>query len=163
MGFQLRQATPEDAEALVLMHTQAHEECYAHLLPPEFFAARRASLPERIEKRRPYLDTTEPRIIALDEEGQIVGLADSGSGRDPDKADELELYSIYTLSSTYGSGLGRSLLEAAIGDDPACLWVFENNPRARAFYEKNGFRPDGVSKVTGPGWGNQPELRMVRD
>ena len=43
MDFRLRQATPEDAEAVVLMQTLAHEECYAHLLsgkrntlPPEW-------------------------------------------------------------------------------------------------------------------------------
>jgi hypothetical protein len=30
MDIQLRQATPEDAEAVVLMQTQAHEACYPH-------------------------------------------------------------------------------------------------------------------------------------
>ena len=56
MDFQLRQATPDDAEAVVRMHTLAHEECYRHLLSPEFFRARRASVPERVERRRPHLD-----------------------------------------------------------------------------------------------------------
>lgn len=65
MDFQLRQATPEDAEAVVLMQTQAHEECYPHLLSAEFFQRRRASIPERVERRRPFLATDQPRIRAL--------------------------------------------------------------------------------------------------
>jgi ribosomal protein S18 acetylase RimI-like enzyme len=31
------------------------------------------------------------------------------------------------------------MLEFAIGSKAAHLWVFENNPRAQAFYEKHGF------------------------
>lgn len=40
--------------------------------------------------------------------------------------------------------------------------MFEANPRARAFYAKHGFRPDGARHVFGPDLGHQPEIRMVR-
>jgi ribosomal protein S18 acetylase RimI-like enzyme len=40
--------------------------------------------------------------------------------------------------------------------------VFENNPRAIAFYRRNGFTPNGTRHVFGPRLGNQPEIRMVR-
>src|SRR5690348_11247498 len=72
MEYHLRQATPADAEALVEMHTLAHEECYSHVLPAEFFAARRASLPERTENRRPSLVGPSAPVIALDDGGRIV-------------------------------------------------------------------------------------------
>ncbi|WP_235010515.1 hypothetical protein [Arthrobacter sp. SLBN-112] len=80
MDYQLRQATPEDAEAVVLMQTQAHEECYPHLLSTEFFRRRRASIPERVERRWPFLATDQPRILALDANNQVVGYADPGPG-----------------------------------------------------------------------------------
>lgn len=80
MRFQLRQAAAEDADAVVRMHTLAHEECYGHLLPSEFFDARRAAIPERVAKRRPYLDSPDARIIALDSNNEIVGFADSLAG-----------------------------------------------------------------------------------
>ena len=80
MEYQIRQATAEDADAVVRMHTLAHEECYGHLLPSTFFEARRASMPERVERRRPYLDSAQPRIIALDANNEIVGFADAGPG-----------------------------------------------------------------------------------
>jgi ribosomal protein S18 acetylase RimI-like enzyme len=162
MEYQIRQATAEDAGAVVRMHTLAHEECYAHLLPRGFFSARRASIPERVERRRPFLDSSDPRIIALDANNEIVGFADSGPGRDEDWPEGLELYSIYTLRRTHGTGLGAALLKATIGDAPAYLWVLEDNPRALAFYCKSGFRTDGTRRVLSPDWHELPEIRMVR-
>lgn len=162
MEYQIRQAAADDADAVVRMHTLAHEECYGPLLPPGFFAARRASILARVESRRPYLDSTQPRIIALDAKNEIVGFADAGPGRDEHHPQELELYSIYTLNRTYGTGLGAALLNAAIGDSPAYLWVIEANPRARAFYAKHGFHPDGKRKLLPPDWYELPEMRMVR-
>lgn len=162
MDYVLRQATPEDAEAVVLMHTRAHEECYRHLLSPAFFAARRKAIPERVDRRRAYLDVAEPRIIALDANNEIVGLADAGPGRDEDGPVALELYSIYLLGRAQGKGLGTALLNVAVGESPAYLWVLEDNARAQAFYRKHGFRPDGKRSLLPPEWETMPEIRMVR-
>jgi GNAT superfamily N-acetyltransferase len=144
------------------MHTLAHEECYGHLLPPEFFRARRASIPERVERRRLHLGSPDPRMIALDYSGELVGFADSGPGRDQDRPGILELYSIYTLERTHGTGLGAALLHATVGDSPGYVWVLEDNPRAQAFYRKNGFRPDGAREQLPPDWYELPEIRMAR-
>ena len=162
MEYRIRQAAPDDADALVRMHTLAHEECYGHVLPAGFFAARRAGIAERVERRRPFLESSEPRLIALDACGDIVGFADAGPGRDADRPRELELFAIYTLNRTYGSGLGAALLTAAIGGSAAYLWVLENNPRARAFYAKHGFQPDGERKPLPAEWSALPEIRLVR-
>ena len=162
MDFRLRQATPEDAEAVVLMQTLAHEECYPHLLSPAFFERRRAGIPERVERRRAFLDTHEPRILAFDADNQLVGYADAGPGREEDAPEALELYAIYTLRRTYGTGLGAALVRAAVGSGPTYLWVLENNPRALAFYLKQGFRPDGKRNTLPPEWEALPELRLVR-
>lgn len=162
MEYTLRQAVSGDAEALVRMHTAVHEECYGHVLPAAIFADRRASISERTERRRPYLDSVEPRIIALNPSGDIVGFADAGQGRDEDRRQELELYSLYTLARSYGSGLGSALLNAALGDSAAYLWVLEDNPRARAFYAKHGFQPDGERKLLPLEWAELPEIRLAR-
>jgi GNAT superfamily N-acetyltransferase len=162
MDYQLRQATPEDSMAVVLFQTLAHEESYGHLMSPEFFRDRRASIRERAERRRPHLAVADPRIIAVDGDNHIVGLADAGPGRDDPGPEELELYSIFTLRHTYGTGLGAALLSAAVGDSPAYLWVLRDNPRAQAFYAKHGFRPDGTSGLLPPEWEELPEIRMVR-
>jgi len=53
------------------------------------------------------------------------------------------------------------LLDAALGDQPALLWVAEQNPRAIAFYQRNGFSFDGqvLDDPTAP---LITDLRMVR-
>jgi ribosomal protein S18 acetylase RimI-like enzyme len=162
MDYVLRRATPEDAEAVVLMHTLAHEECYPHLLSPAFFAARRKAIPERVDRRRTYLDVADPRIIAVDANNEVVGLADAGPGRDEDSPVPLELYSIYVLGRAQGTGLGTALLRAAVGESPAYLWVLEDNVRAQAFYRRHGFLADGKRGLLPPDWEEVPEIRMVR-
>jgi ribosomal protein S18 acetylase RimI-like enzyme len=148
--------------AVVLFHTLAHEETYGHLLSPEFFRDRRASIPERAERRRPHLAVADPRIIAVDGDNHIVGLADAGPGRDDPGPQKLELYSIFTLPDTFGTGLGAALLSAAVGYSPAYLWVLRDNFRAQAFYRKHGFRLDGARGLLPPEWEELPQLRMVR-
>lgn len=162
MDYVLRQATPQDAEAVVLMHTLAHEECYPHLLSPAFFRARREAIPERVDRRRTYLDAPHPRILALDANNELVGLADAGPGRDGDSPVPLELYSIYILKCAQGAGLGAALLNAALGESPAYLWVLEYNVRAQAFYRRHGFQPDGKRGLLPPEWESLREMRMVR-
>ena len=49
------------------------------------------------------------------------------------------------LASHYGSGAGQLLLDAAVGSSGAYLWIADDNPRAFAFYTRNGFVPDGAT------------------
>ena len=66
------------------------------------------------------------------------------------------------LAEHYGSGAGQALLDAAIGRSAASLWILQDNPRARAFYERNGFRSDGSVKDDDR-WGDPVrEERLVR-
>ena len=91
--------------------------------------------------------------------GALVGVV-SWCDSDTTDAPPLELKTLYVAAGHHGRGVAAALVEAAIGTRPAHLWVFEQNPRARAFYRKQGFRPDGRTTIdvdTGV-----PELRMVR-
>ena len=49
----------------------------------------------------------------------------------------------------------------ALGFERALLWVLERNTRARRFYEKCGFSPDGASKDSG--LGDEEEIRYSAD
>lgn len=72
----------------------------------------------------------------------------------------LELTSLYLLPGRRGSGLAERLVDRAIGDRPAWLWVFEENARARAFYRRVGFVREGRRAVdVGTG---VPEIRLER-
>ncbi len=93
-------------------------------------------------------------------EDRVIGFSSPGESRDEDAPTPLELYAIYVRADWHGSGLGARLMDVAIGKEPATLWVFEANERAKAFYRKQGFVEDGA-KVDEPYFG-VPEIRMVR-
>ena len=162
MDFTLRPATVDDAEAMTIMHVQSWRESYGHLLPPEFFAKQEAALPDRIERYRASIAAGHPRMLAHDPDGELVGIAASGPGRDEDSPCDVELFMLYTLQRIQGRGVGQALLDALLGDGPAYLWVLDDNPRAQAFYRRNGFVPDGKRQLCDPSWYSLPEHRMVR-
>ncbi|AIY02103.1 hypothetical protein ART_2504 [Arthrobacter sp. PAMC 25486] len=161
MTILLRAATPEDAEAVMRLHLRCHEEAYGRHLPPEFFEMRRRTLVSRVESFRGNLLAGRIPMLAYDDDG-LVGVAGAGPARDADAPTALELHWIYTLARVHGRGAGQLLLDALIGADAAFLWVLEDNPRAQAFYAKNGFVVDGARKLMPPEWHSLPEVRMVR-
>lgn len=62
-----------------------------------------------------------------------------------------EIIAIHTLPESRGTGLGHAMLTEAlnqIGNQPAFLWAFKENTRARRFYEKHGFHWDGSERVS---------------
>lgn len=163
----MRPAEPHDADAIARVQIDSWRETYTGMIPDRFFGE------ESFEARKSMWDgyfAAEPRpgTLAVAERGdRIVGFAFSGSARHPDAAKgleparELHLFSIYLLAAEHGAGIGRTLLLAVVGDGPAQLWVASANLRARSFYERNGFRADGV-EVTDPDLEGLAEIRMVR-
>ena len=67
----------------------------------------------------------------------------------PPEPGDIELRRIYTLRQAYGSGVGQALITRAfedavrIGGRRMLLGVWDQNRRARAFYERQGFRVIG--------------------
>lgn len=161
MTLTLRTATPDDAEAVMELHLRCHEESYGRHLPAEFFAKRRAALPERTANFRTSITNGHVPTMAF-EDGVLVGIAGAGPARGDNPPVDLELHWLYTLARVHGSGFGQGLLDSVLGGNAACLWVLEDNPRAQAFYARNGFVPDGARDVLPEEWHNLPEIRMVR-
>lgn len=164
----VRAATPDDAPGIAHVHVQGWHEAYTGRVPDAMLA--------RMDERA-YTDRWRETLavgedipgphgrswVAVGEDGAIVGFATSGPCRDPDRSlDDLELYAIYVLAAHYGTGVGAALLDAAIGDRPASLWVLTDNPRAQAFYVKHGFTPDGALRDDARWGGVLHEMRMSR-
>ncbi|MET4902456.1 GNAT family N-acetyltransferase [Paenarthrobacter sp. CC6] len=162
MDFTLRPATVDDARAMAVMHLQSWRESYGRLLPDEFFAKQEAGLPQRIDKYRESIAAGHARMLAFGPDGDLVGLGAAGQGNDEDRPCDTELFMLYTLERIHGRGVGQALVDALIGDAPAYLWVLDDNPRAQAFYRRNGFVPDGKRQLCDPSWYSLPEHRMVR-
>jgi GNAT superfamily N-acetyltransferase len=156
----IRQGTLDDAAAGAALHIACWREAYADIVAPDILADRTNDLAQRTERWRTFLAARSPTWLAVDEHEELVGFANAGPGRDGDIDLDLELFAIYVRAAHYGTGVGTRLLEAAIGNAPAYLWVFEANARARTFYQRHGFTPDGTHKPEP--YFQEPEIRMVR-
>lgn len=92
---------------------------------------------------------------------QVVGFGWAAPSADTSPVRELELVGLYLPTVHHGGGPGQALLDSTIGTRPASLWMAEDNPRARAFYLRNGFALYGARKVE-PAWESLSEVRHVR-
>ena len=97
---------------------------------------------------------------------KVVGFVGFGPYRDAKNYDIGEVYSIYVLAHYQGRKIGYNLINAAIENlynyKNIVLWVLKDNNKAISFYEKCGFRLDGVEKNVMLGTENT-ELRMTYD
>lgn len=168
----IRPPGPDDAEPWVATYLDALAATYATLMPPEFVDQQRARAPEMIERYRAVFadpDRARRAWLATDAAGP-VGIAEVRTGPAgweiehgfPPAAPRRQLAKLYTLPRAHGTGLGQALLDAAIDDGPAYLWIMAGNPRAEAFYRRNRFVPDGLAAEAGPTWFHRPMFRMHR-
>lgn len=158
----IRPGTDRDAEALTDLHLAVWEEAYAGLIPTETFVTRRRERADRLTRWRENLTTAENQtLVATGNQGRLLGFTSVGTGRHgpAETLPRLEVMALYVRAEVYGHGVGHALLEQAIGDAAAYLWVLEGNQRAVTFYQRHGFRFDGgVAEVEKIG----RERRMVR-
>lgn len=141
-AYALRLAVAGDAKAGALLHLDCWRESYRDLIEPSRLDVVLADPDRWISAWREQLTPTNPRWLAYSDEG-LIGFACAGPDRTAESLMGLELYAIYVRAAWQGSGVGQDLLDAAIGDLACSVWVLENNPRAHAFYARNGFVADG--------------------
>jgi GNAT superfamily N-acetyltransferase len=78
-----------------------------------------------------------------------------------------ELYALYVHPAWWSTGTGRDLMDRVLEASCAArylsvrLWVLRDNSRARRFYERAGFAPDGASHTL-DGLGGVTEIRYGR-
>jgi GNAT superfamily N-acetyltransferase len=155
----IRAARVEDAEDAAVCHIACWREAYAEIVDPAVLAERTSDLARRTRRWREKLEAGAHRWLALADQC-VVGFAARGPGRDEDIDLSCELEAIYVRRAYWGSGLADRLLKVAVGTEPAYLWVFEANIRARGFYARHGFVPDGTANHD-PMF-DRNEIRMVR-
>ena len=163
----VRPARPEDAAAVARIRVDSWRDTYAHVLSPEFLAALDPVAGAEGWRGTIVAMTDDPSLgtfVVAEVDATVRGFAIAGvprplPGETPPR--EWQLFLIYQDAALHGTGSGQALLEASIGDRPAHLWTAEDNPRAIAFYRRNGFVPDGERTEDADAEG-LAEIRMVR-
>jgi GNAT superfamily N-acetyltransferase len=153
-----RLARPAEAEQLVDLHEACWREAYADLLSPARIDQVFADRPAAVARRRAYLADPVAPTWVVERDGVLVGFATAGPPRHDDAPADLELRAIYARAAVWGTGVGRALLAASVGDVAAYLWVLDGNDRAIGFYRRQGFELDGATEEHPEGL----HLRMLR-
>lgn len=152
--MRVRPAVVSDAPAIGAVHVQAWKDAYRGLVPDSVLDGR------TVQDCTAIWERGIPRggVWVGPADGEVVGFASVGPSREPDA--EFELYAIYVLASAYDTGLGYELAKAALdGQRDVVLWVFDENPRARRFYERFGFHADGAVRTETIGGAELKEIR----
>ena len=157
MAWRMRRAGVGDAPALSLVASATFLDTYATVLTGADIVAH---------------CTTKNSIATfdawLDDPATIVRIAEQEPGHapigytvltapdfpiEPGPAD-IELRRIYLMKQAQGTGLGAALMARALEDATAAgrtrvlLGVWDQNTRARAFYERHGFEVIGTRQFT---------------
>lgn len=151
----IRQGTRDDAQGVARVQVRTWQAAYAGVLPSDGLS--RMSVDRAAGQWQAH-----PPLVA-EEDGEIMGFASVGASRDDDA--DGELFAIYVEPGQWGTGVGRALIDAAEarlrerGYRDVILWVLEDNPRARRFYEVAGWHLDGARRPIDVLGVSVPEVR----
>ncbi|WP_344398137.1 GNAT family N-acetyltransferase [Streptomyces longisporus] len=162
--------TLADCERVAEIRVGGWQTAYRGIVPQSYLDT--MSVSEDAERRRTHFLGGSADVVNLvaEQDGEIVGWACHGPYRDGEvRTAELELYALYVAPESYGVGVGRALIEESVrrctaaGHARMYLWVLKENARARRFYERSDFRPDGAEEPFEVDGVEVPEVRYVRD
>jgi GNAT superfamily N-acetyltransferase len=161
----LRTAEESDLAAVGDLHQRSRTAAYAHILSDEALAGGAAQpLGEWWAERWKWERDTHRMTIA-EEDGKIVGFTYVGPSDEPGVG---ELNAIHVDPAYIGTGVGKDLMLHAecqlreVAGNRAVLWVLEENARARKFYERGGWKPDGTTRVESVSGQRVPQLRYAK-
>jgi RimJ/RimL family protein N-acetyltransferase len=167
----VRPATPADAPAMGRIHVDSWRWAYAGLVDGEFLSQLDADQRRETWEQRLGSPSTEgPYTVVAELDGEVVAMCTVGPYRDRRRRDPgVELWMLNAHPTAMGTGAATALHAEAVawmtasGRRTAALWVVEGNSRARRFYEREGWRADGVRREQRIGASDVPLVRYVRD
>lgn len=159
-----RLAIPDDARSIAEVHVRSWQVAYRGVVAGEFLDSldvdRRSEMIDRVIK------DGSKTILVSDREGMVAGFSmlapsdDEGWG---------EVLAIYASPDHWGEGVGYDLMTSSVqwlhreGYQRAMLMVLEDNPRARAFYERQGWRLGKRIRIENIGGRDLTEVRYEKD
>ncbi|MFD9811768.1 GNAT family N-acetyltransferase [Streptomyces sp. NPDC059080] len=184
--LRVREMDEGDAEAVAAVRVRGWRAAYDGLMPRAYLDA--LNMPEQAAAQRARLRRRPPAVrdLVAERAGAVVGWVCVGPGPAPDAAGHPapggtapdgpgpasgpvgELFALYVAPELIGTGIGRTLMEAALerareaGFGELRLWVVRGNTHARRFYAHAGFAPDGAEQTDEVDGVPVPELRYRR-
>lgn len=148
----VRPASVSDARDVARVQVSSWQSAYKEQLPDTYL--RNLSVERHTEQWTRAMANSSTLVDVYDNEDQVVGFVAYGQERDEQNLYRRgEVYAIYVEANSWSKGCGKALLDSALyslqnqGYGAVILWVLNTNQRAIQFYERNGFVPDGQSKI----------------
>lgn len=163
MNFNIREAIPSDAEKCAGIHMRSWVFAYGNCVPMSFIEQNNARRPEMWHR---LLENNDAAHYVITDDGNVIGFLTINPPRDGDLSDDIyELRGLYLDPDYVGKGFGKQAMDwvkkevLSRGYKAVSLWVLDENYRAKAFYEKSGFKADG--KIKESGLGSTKEERYI--
>lgn len=173
MGWEVRRATPADADEIARVNVASWRTAYRGLVPGAVLDGMDPAA--RIPGWRRATDQPEPSalfVAVVPGTAAVAAYCLVAAARTED--DRLgavptgELVAIYADPAHLGAGAGHAVHEAGVarlagsGFRHAVLWVFADNPSSHAFYRAHGWQPDGATRQQPIGDVVLPVVRFAR-
>ena len=158
MAVVTRQVAEGDITRLGELHSAVWAELYSDVLSPDVLASLDPQTMTALWARFIKRGADYVQFVA-EVDGEVVGFAGVGPGREAGYELGRELYFLYVAPEFRRSSIGKALLKIA---DVDYLWVAESNRATQAFYRKQKFFPDSVRRVGALFGAELPEIRMAR-
>ena len=151
MKYTIERAKPGDEETLAYIQTESWKAAFKDILDADILQ-RCTQMDKATAMYRRLLEQNIGNGYLLKVEGVPHCIAWWDCTRENDMPDYAELICIHSLQNHWREGYGSKMMDAVLRDIASAgytkvmLWVFEENVRARRFYEAHGFTTDGKTK-----------------
>lgn len=151
-GLIIRRAIPGDEQVLAYIQTESWKAAFVDILPPDELV-RCTNLQKAEQMYRNVLRREDCSMAIELVNDQPHCIAAWGKNRCGLGDTVGELICIHSLQENWAKGYGSAMMEYVLAQlqqakyKSVILWVFEDNQRARRFYEKHGFELTEQKKV----------------
>ena len=148
MQCTIERVKPGDEAALAYIQTESWKAAFRGILTDDVLE-QKTKLDRATAMYRRLLEQNTGHGYLLRVEGEPYCIAWWDAARDANMPGYAELICIHSLPDRWRQGFGSKMMEAVLQDmtvagyRKAMLWVFEENHRARHFYERHGFSVSG--------------------
>ena len=147
----IRKVCQGDANALAYIQTESWKAAFAGILDADTLA-RCTDINRATAMYQRLLDENKGNgyLLLVDRIPHCIAYWDEA--RDIEFAGKAELICIHSLPDNWHKGFGSQMMDQVLidikeaGYSEVVLWVFQDNLRARAFYDAKGFRLTEISK-----------------
>ena len=151
MKYSIERVKLGDEATLAFIQTESWKAGFKDILNPDTLL-RCTQVDKVTTMYRRLLEQNIGNGYLLKVEGKPHCIAWWDATREKDMSGYAELICIHSLQNHWRKGYGSKMMDAVLHDIAAAgyskvmLWVFEDNSRARLFYEKHGFETKGRVK-----------------